>query len=69
MCHCNCFWCAYNLWLYNRIFFGPVNSFYKAYCDLNERELFLLVPVVLGMLLMGIFPNIFLDVMHTSVIA
>lgn len=63
------FGAAYNLWLYNRIFFGPVNSFYKAYCDVNERELFLLVPVVLGMLLMGIFPNIFLDVMHTSVIA
>lgn len=59
---------AYNLWLFNRIFFGPVNNYYKHYADLNERELFLLSPMVLGMLIMGLSPNLFLDLVHTTVL-
>lgn len=58
---------SYNLWLYNRVFFGPLNAFLVSYCDLNRREFFVLVPFVALMLLMGISPNLFLDLIHTSV--
>lgn len=59
---------AYSLWLYNRIAFGNLqNTSLKLYYDLSYREIWIHVPLVLGVLVMGIYPNIFLNTMHMSV--
>lgn len=52
----------YTLWTYNRIFFGniQINSIF-AYKDLNLKEIFLFVVLILLLLLMGLKPYIFLD--------
>jgi len=59
---------AYSLWLYNRVAFGnlKVQSIHK-FSDVNRREFFVQLPLILGTLLMGIYPEIFLDPMHVSV--
>lgn len=59
---------AYSLWLYNRVVFGNFKpQFINQFSDLNRREVFILAPFVLGVLWMGLYPEVFLDCMHTSV--
>jgi proton-translocating NADH-quinone oxidoreductase chain M len=59
---------AYSLWLYNRIIFGNLTTFYTTeFTDLNRREIFIFFPFVIGIFMMGIFPDIFLQSMHPSV--
>jgi len=59
---------AYSLWLYNRVAFGnlKVQSIHE-FSDINRREFFVQLPLILGTLLMGIYPEIFLDPMHLSI--
>ena len=39
----------------------------KAFSDMNRREFVIQFPLILGTLVMGIYPEIFLDPMHVSV--
>jgi proton-translocating NADH-quinone oxidoreductase chain M len=57
---------AYSLWLYNRIAYGNIKIDYTLqFSDLNLREFSILLPLILGTLIMGIYPNIFLDYIHS----
>ena len=59
---------AYSIWLYNRIMFNSLKlNFINAYHDINRREFFIFLPFIVLTLIMGIYPEIFLNVMHTSV--
>ena len=59
---------AYSLWLYNRIAFGNLKiQSIQEFSDLNRREFYIQLPLILGTLLMGIYPEIFLDPMHVTV--
>lgn len=59
---------AYMLWMFQRVMFGPVvHEENKKIKDLNLREIFVMVPVVLMFFVMGIYPNYFLRKMHVSV--
>jgi len=59
---------AYSLWLYNRVVFGNFKPEYMSqFSDLNRREFFLFAPFVIGVLWMGIYPEVFLDPIHCSV--
>lgn len=59
---------AYSMWLYNRIAFGNGKyHLFSAYADLNRREMALFLPFVIGVLWMGLFPEVFLEGMHVSV--
>ena len=59
---------AYALYLYRRVVFGKlVHEDLKTILDLNPREIFLFVPLVLVGLWMGIYPSSFLGPMHASV--
>jgi proton-translocating NADH-quinone oxidoreductase chain M len=60
---------AYSLWLYNRVVFGNFKPDYMSqFSDLNRREFFLFVPFVIGVLWMGVYPEVFLDPIHCSVV-
>lgn len=59
---------CYALWLFNRIAYGNLKIQYlKEFSDLNIRELLIFVPLIVGTLLMGVYPEIFLDPIHLSV--
>ena len=59
---------CYSLWLFNRIAYGNLKSQYLIYFhDVNKREFLVLLPLIVGTLVMGIYPDIFLNPMHMSV--
>jgi len=59
---------AYSLWLFNRIAYGNLKTQYTTkFIDLSPREFVLFIPLVLGTLAVGIYPNIFLSSIHMSV--
>jgi NADH-quinone oxidoreductase subunit M len=59
---------AYMLWMFQRVMFGkitrPENEKLK---DLNAREITILVPMVIVIFLMGIYPKLFFSKMDASV--
>jgi len=59
---------AYMLWMFQRVMFGkitrPENEKLK---DLNAREITILVPMVVVIFLMGIYPKLFFSKMDASV--
>jgi NADH-quinone oxidoreductase subunit M len=62
------FGAAYTLWMYKRVIFGEVaNEAVSALKDVSAREVLFLALLVLPVLLMGLWPYPFLDVMHASV--
>ena len=59
---------CYSLWLFNRIAYGNLKSQYLIHFkDINKREFLVLLPLIVGTLVMGIYPDIFLNSMHMSV--
>nr|YP_003275955.1 NADH dehydrogenase subunit 4 [Pleurozia purpurea]ACR19339.1 NADH dehydrogenase subunit 4 [Pleurozia purpurea]QIA60762.1 NADH dehydrogenase subunit 4 [Pleurozia purpurea] len=59
---------AYSLWLYNRVVFGNFKpNFILKFSDLNRREVLIFLPFIAGVIWMGVYPEVFLECMHTSV--
>jgi len=59
---------GYSLWLFNRVVYGNLKIQYlTSFQDLTLREFFIFLPLIVGTFLMGIYPEIFLDVIHGSV--
>jgi NADH-quinone oxidoreductase subunit M len=58
---------GYMLWLYQRIFFMDVNSKIIGLPDMDVRETITLIPLLLLVIWIGIYPDSFLSFMHPSV--
>lgn len=59
---------GYSLWLFNRIVYGNLKIQYlNQFCDVEKREFFVFLPLLFGTFFMGIYPEIFLDIMHISI--
>jgi NADH-quinone oxidoreductase subunit M len=59
---------AYMLWLYQRVFWGPLdNPKNNELKDLNLREQWTLIPLVICMFWIGIYPKPFFDIMEEPV--
>jgi len=59
---------CYSLWLYNRIVYGNLKTQYvSSFLDINKREFLVFLPLILGTLVMGVYPEIFLTPLHMSV--
>ena len=59
---------TYMLWMYQRVMFGPVTSEATAkMTDLNFREIATMIPIMILIFVMGIFPGLFLRKMDVSV--
>jgi len=62
------FGAAYSLWMYKRVYFGPItNDNVRTLTDINAREFLLMAVLALATLFMGVYPKPFTDVMHQSV--
>jgi NADH-quinone oxidoreductase subunit M len=59
---------AYLLWAYRRVFFGPVeNPENRSLIDLDWRERFVILAVVVPIVWIGLYPNPFLRRLDASV--
>lgn len=59
---------CYLLWMFRRVMFGPLtNEKNKVLHDLNAREITYMVPIVVMVVVMGVFPKFFLSRMDSSV--
>jgi NADH-quinone oxidoreductase subunit M len=58
---------GYMLWLYQRIFFVEVNPKVAGLHDMDIRETITLIPLIILVFWIGIYPNVFLGFMHASV--
>ncbi|MDP1688452.1 NADH-quinone oxidoreductase subunit M [Hydrogenophaga sp.] len=62
------FGAAYSLWMYKRVYLGPVgNDNVKNLIDLNAREFLVMAVLAVAVLFMGVYPKPFTDVMDASV--
>ena len=63
------FGAAYSLWMYKRVYLGPVvNDDVKNLTDINAREFLVLALLAIATLYMGLYPKPFTDVMNSSVV-
>ena len=59
---------AYTLWMFKRVYFGPVaNDDVRQLTDINAREFLMLALLAVAVLGMGLYPKPFTDVMDASV--
>lgn len=59
---------AYTLWMYKRVIFGDVANHHVAeLTDINKREFAILGVLAICTLWMGLYPQMFTEVMHASV--
>jgi len=58
---------CYSIFLYNRISYGTFSPYLKPAKDIDRREYYLLLSLLIPTVLLGIFPNVVLDTLHVSV--
>jgi NADH-quinone oxidoreductase subunit M len=58
---------GYMLWLYQRVFFMQTNPKVAGLSDIDGREIIALLPMIIMIFWIGIYPNTFLGFMHESV--
>jgi NADH-quinone oxidoreductase subunit M len=59
---------AYTLWMVKRVFWGPItNDDVKTLKDINGREFAILAVLALAVLVMGLYPQPIIEVMHASI--
>ncbi len=62
------FGAAYTLWMFKRVYLGPVaNKHVKELVDISSREFLVMALLGAAVLYMGVYPKPFTDVMQTSV--
>nr|YP_010726703.1 NADH dehydrogenase subunit 4 [Cystoclonium purpureum f. stellatum]WDY85190.1 NADH dehydrogenase subunit 4 [Cystoclonium purpureum f. stellatum] len=58
---------AYSIWLFNRISFGSLKlNYFSLYQDISRREFFILLPIMVLTVWMGVYPFSFLNEIHYS---
>ncbi len=63
------FGAAYTLWMFKRVYLGPVgNAKVKALADINAREFLVMTLLAVTVLFMGLYPKPLTDVMNASVV-
>ena len=58
---------CYSLFLYNRLSYSSYHPSLPLVKDINRREFFLLLSLLIPTFLLGIFPNVILNTLHMSV--
>jgi len=58
---------VYSLWMYKRVVFGKViNNKLDDLADINSREIFILIPIIIFIVWIGVYPSTFLNVSPTK---
>ena len=59
---------GYLLWTYQRIYLGPLNEKYKDFSDMDFREVGMLVPLAVIVVILGWYPQAILSLLNTSLV-
>jgi NADH-ubiquinone oxidoreductase chain 4 len=57
----------YSIFLYNRLSYGSYSHHLKPVKDINRREFYILISLLIPTFALGIFPNLILDSLHTTI--
>nr|YP_003795691.1 NADH dehydrogenase subunit 4 [Phakopsora meibomiae]ACT36173.1 NADH dehydrogenase subunit 4 [Phakopsora meibomiae] len=57
---------CYSIYLYNRICFGSWSRYLNPVIDITRLEFHVLIPLLILIIALGIYPNIVLDYLHVS---
>jgi len=55
------------LWTLQRVYLGQLNDKWKELTDLSTREYFMLVPLTVIVIFLGVYPSPMLNLMNASV--
>ncbi len=58
---------AYLLWMFMRVYLGPLNEEHKDLTDMNWREKLTLAPLCVLVIVLGVYPQPVLDLMSATV--
>jgi NADH-quinone oxidoreductase subunit M len=60
---------VYLLWMYQRVVFGEVKNpvLKEQLTDLNQREMIVLIPILIFIVWIGVYPSTFLHMTQSSV--
>ena len=59
---------GYSLWVFNRIAYGNLKTQYLSkFTDVNKREFFTLLPLLVCTLYIGVYPELLLMPMNASI--
>ena len=58
---------VYLLWMFQRVMYGPVREAYRALPDMNRAELVALAPLAALTILLGVYPQPFLDIINPTI--
>jgi NADH-ubiquinone oxidoreductase chain 4 len=58
---------CYSIFLYNRLSYGAYSPYLPIVKDINRREFIILITLLIPTILFGIFPNVILDVLHSTI--
>lgn len=61
---------VYSLWLYNRISYGNLKIQYTeiSFFDIEKNEFCCVLPLMAGTLVVGVFPEFFLEILHATIV-
>lgn len=57
---------CYSIYLYNRLSYGVYSPHLNPIKDINRREFYLLISLLIPTVALGIFPNVILETLHVS---
>ena len=60
---------GYMLWMLQRVWLGPVNPKYASLPDVDTRELVMLVPLAIIVVILGVYPHAVLDLINPTLLA
>jgi NADH-ubiquinone oxidoreductase chain 4 len=60
---------CYSMFLFNRLSYGSISPHLPPLKDLNRREYYLLLTLLIPTVVFGILPNVILTSLHTSTAA
>ncbi|MCL4484134.1 MAG: NADH-quinone oxidoreductase subunit M, partial [Bacteroidetes bacterium] len=58
---------VYMLWMYQRTMYGEAKAATTGFKDLTRQEIIVLVPIVVIILWIGIYPHLFLGIAGSGV--
>jgi NADH-ubiquinone oxidoreductase chain 4 len=58
---------CYSIYLYNRLSYGNLSIYMTPIKDINRREYYLLISLLIPTIAFGIFPNVLLNTLHISI--
>lgn len=58
---------GYSIWFYNRITFGERSVYIRGGGDINRREWAQLWPLLILIMIIGVYPNVIIETLHIAV--